>query len=380
MITRENYEEHFLDYFEGNLSDKEVEELLRFLSLNSDLEEEFYMLMQHSSEMEVIADDFSSLTLTREAKVEFELSTFDYLCIAELENDISSDEHKMLQGSLNVNSKLVHEHALFQQTKLVAEPVVYPYKSELKKNLFAVNTRKVVAYSSIAAAVLVVFYFTLYDNASTPMLAQVSDSITTVQSTSKNGSNTRDTVAKEPSSSSKIEADIDTRPVYVQTNKAKEAYRKKIAQVDTTTPTVQHEVVSTSQFDNIKEIAYVELNSNIKVIPSGSNLSTSLDESGNSVENYDFNTQSASSDAELARKVDGFINSSLAKPVEVANTLKDYSGRKKGVIIGRIVAGVNALFGTNIEYSSKYSADGKLMNVDFQAGYISYTKNYEVEE
>ena len=61
MITRENYEEHFLDYFDGILSEKEVEELLRFLSLNTDLEDEFYLLIQQTSEVNLSPDDFSSL-------------------------------------------------------------------------------------------------------------------------------------------------------------------------------------------------------------------------------------------------------------------------------------------------------------------------------
>jgi hypothetical protein len=37
MITRENYEIYYLDYLEGNLSDKKTDELLLFLEENTDL-------------------------------------------------------------------------------------------------------------------------------------------------------------------------------------------------------------------------------------------------------------------------------------------------------------------------------------------------------
>ncbi len=161
MITRENYEEHFLDYFDGILSEKEVEELLRFLSLNTDLEDEFYLLIQQTSEVNLSPDDFSSLIVKRESKIGYELSSFDYLCVADLEHDITEEETRILEDSIQTNSKLKGDYLIYQKTRLEEEPIVCLFKNELKKNVFVEKggkTRRIASYSSVAAAVLLVFY------------------------------------------------------------------------------------------------------------------------------------------------------------------------------------------------------------------------------
>ena len=41
MITRDNYEIYFIDYFDGNLSDADISCLFDFLDNNEDLRQEF---------------------------------------------------------------------------------------------------------------------------------------------------------------------------------------------------------------------------------------------------------------------------------------------------------------------------------------------------
>ena len=41
-INRNNYEIFFVDYSDGKLSENQIENLMAFISLNPDLEEEFY--------------------------------------------------------------------------------------------------------------------------------------------------------------------------------------------------------------------------------------------------------------------------------------------------------------------------------------------------
>ena len=61
----------------------------------------------------------------------------------------------------------------------------------------------------------------------------------------------------------------------------------------------------------------------------------------------------------------------------ISQQIKDIKGRRKGVFIARAINGLNSIFGTNVQYSSKYDAEGNLMAVNLEAGYLKYSKKYD---
>lgn len=215
-INKHNYEAFFLDYHEGNLTPQQVAELLLFVEQHPELKEEFesfenfsledfstchfdnkeqlrkeiteqnkeeyfirsvdgtlnkaetelldIYLKQHpqfSFEFEL----FQKTKLTPDLHVVFEnkaqlkktAETADNLLIAAVEGLLTNEERILLKQQLSADAELRRDLALFQQTKLSADPsVVFENKEELKR-----KERKIIPLfyyaSAIAAAVLILF-------------------------------------------------------------------------------------------------------------------------------------------------------------------------------------------------------------------------------
>lgn len=374
MITRKNYEEYFLDYFDGNLSDEKVEELLRFLSFNKDLEEEFYLLMEQTADFSLEKSDFSNITLKREASIGYELSTFDYLCVAELEHDITASEKQLLTASIDSNDKLKAEFNLFQQTKLEDELIVCPFKDELKKNVFVARSnfqRNLITYSSIAAAVLVVFYFTLNEEKVVERLAQSDDPKVELVA---------------PQTTNEVVKELVLKPLVadngVSENRAKlkDDVSNYKANEDSSLNTFLDKHQETQTEGNLRstepEMAHISSKSVDKLDLENRSLAISL---------YESSKTSVSKGVESNKAVDENMKSSvetlLSKAAEekeiLSRELSEATGRKKGLFIARAINGINSVLGTNIEYSSKYDADGNLVAMNIEAGPLKYSKKNE---
>ena len=89
-INKHNYEAWFLDYSEGNLSENEIIELNRFLSLNPELKVELENFEEISLVDEPIRNDSLKASLIREETTG--LTRAEYLMIAEVEGNISKEE------------------------------------------------------------------------------------------------------------------------------------------------------------------------------------------------------------------------------------------------------------------------------------------------
>jgi hypothetical protein len=151
-IDRYNYEEFFLDYLEGNLSDSEVKNLERFLSDHPDLKEELNEMRLVVVEEEAIEFDKSALK-----QIPFE-NDFDEFCVAKLEGDLEKEEELAFSNYLNINLIEKAQYQLYEKTKLSADlEILYPDKEELRR-----KDRKMIPYwllsgVGIAASVLVLF-------------------------------------------------------------------------------------------------------------------------------------------------------------------------------------------------------------------------------
>lgn len=376
MITRENYEEHFLDYFDGILSEKEMEELLRFLSLNTDLEDEFYLLMQQTSEVNLSSDDFSSLIVKRESKIGYELSSFDYLCVADLEHDITEEEVRILEDSIQSNSKLKGDYLIYQKTRLEEEPIVCLFKNELKKNVFVEKggkTRRIASYSSVAAAVLLVFYLAYNETDNLKVADDVAKKIEVVA----------------PRSTNEVVKEMVKRPVMAEvstslSNKPAVLNKVKATAFDASSfsPLLSEtkEKVLSAQTQVKEQLAYLQVDlNNVSVEPSKVATLASIPAA---VENSASKEMSSSilSDNELAKSVADFLDKAKGETSQLTGTIEEVKGRKRGVFIGKLISGVNTILGTDMQYSSRYTSDGKLVAVSFEVGKLNYSKKYDDEK
>lgn len=151
-IDRYNYEEFFLDYLEGNLSDSVVKNLENFLSQHPDLKEELDEMCLIEMHEEKVEFDKTALK-----QIPFE-NDFDEFCVAKLEGDLGEQEEIDFNNYLNENLIGKGQYQLYEKTKLHADfDIVYPEKEELKR-----KDRKLIPYwllsgVGVAASVLILF-------------------------------------------------------------------------------------------------------------------------------------------------------------------------------------------------------------------------------
>jgi hypothetical protein len=161
MINRSNYEQFFLDFYDGSLSASQQEELFAFLEKNPDLKSEF--------------ESFEKISLSPTEKVFFDkdrlkkntITLYNYKTyfIASVENDLSDDEKIEVQRFLERNPSLKPEFEIVKQTKLFPDySIRFENKNSLKKGgkVIALNAwiyRSAAVAASIA--LILVFIYTI---------------------------------------------------------------------------------------------------------------------------------------------------------------------------------------------------------------------------
>ncbi|HMT29129.1 MAG TPA: hypothetical protein PKD91_07610 [Bacteroidia bacterium] len=152
-INKNNYEEIFIDYYDGNLTAEEVAELFLFLESHPDLKTEFESFNNISLESSSFEFPFKEEL----KKEEINKSNFSHYMIASLEGDLSVREIKMLEAFLLANPTFEKEIKLFQATRLTAADEIFPGKNKLKQPVpMMFNFNKVAKYA-VAAILLLSF-------------------------------------------------------------------------------------------------------------------------------------------------------------------------------------------------------------------------------
>lgn len=131
-ITRENYESFFLDYLEGNLEEILIDQFLDFLEQNPDLKEELHLFENiHLPEPPLAYPGKKQLYKTPAD----EKDAFNLKAVARMEGDLQEEERQQFDTFLALNPELQKEAALFEHTRLQADPTItYPGKDKLYKN------------------------------------------------------------------------------------------------------------------------------------------------------------------------------------------------------------------------------------------------------
>lgn len=153
MISLQNYYSWFLDYWEGNLSEAQLDELHAFL-------------LQYPGLMKEIEEPVAKLIPDHKVKfpdkqllLKQDLDNkvfFDEAVIASIEGDLSSEDKRKLEDYLSRYPEKTVEISNFAMTKFEPDQTIhFPYKSSLKKNA---TVRSLWFRISAAAAILIFFY------------------------------------------------------------------------------------------------------------------------------------------------------------------------------------------------------------------------------
>lgn len=160
-INRNNYELFIIDYIDGKLSPELTDELLVFLNQNPDIAQEVDGLAEVRLTPAPVKAPFAKETLKRSAKLtENSITEADYLCIAELEGDLTAQESLQLNELKRNHPDIARLSNLYSKTKLIANSSeVFPGKASLKRTRITPKLSRIAyAAASIAAVLLIGIY------------------------------------------------------------------------------------------------------------------------------------------------------------------------------------------------------------------------------
>ena len=162
MINHKNYEIWFLDFAEGNLSERQIELLMDFLAKNRELQAEFdeMELIELPTDDTIVFDNKEMLK--HPLTVDIYLPSIDKMLIGELENDLTASEVVQLQKHLVARPALVKDQAIYQKSLLAPDlSVKYPNKNELKHKNRKVFPMRLLVQIAAAILFMVVMVFAL---------------------------------------------------------------------------------------------------------------------------------------------------------------------------------------------------------------------------
>jgi hypothetical protein len=175
-LTRENYEIFFLDYYEGNLSKSQEEELVVFLQHNSDLKAEFEAFEMISLPDEAPAEFAQKDLLRKPLITSINDQVNDIHLIAYHEGDLNEEEKQKVLEAIAGDEKLHHNFMLYGQSRLVTDnTIVYPGKRSLKHFTLGayMNTFRQVAAAAAVIAFLSTLFFMLPDGNQPDHVAEI---------------------------------------------------------------------------------------------------------------------------------------------------------------------------------------------------------------
>ena len=168
-ISRNNYEEYFLDYWENRLDENSKELLMDFIKNNQDLSEEFWSFESIAliPEKNIRINNKSEFKKPEIEKYNnIDESNYPHYFVSLIENELSGKEEKELNQFLTLNPVLVKQLETFKKTKIYPDyNIVFPQKESLKKKaVIKVDFRKTFYWSVTAAAsviLMIIAYFIL---------------------------------------------------------------------------------------------------------------------------------------------------------------------------------------------------------------------------
>jgi hypothetical protein len=160
QIDRSNYEIWLIDWVDGNLSEIQAERLKAFLNENPDILEEYSELA--TFRLSTPANSFTHKDKLKKKGTDISESQFEYLCVAFLEKDLSSDQQSELKELIDLYPEKKKSFELIQKMKLLPEDIKYEKKKKLIRRTIV---RKVMRFSYIglsSAAIIALAFITYF--------------------------------------------------------------------------------------------------------------------------------------------------------------------------------------------------------------------------
>jgi hypothetical protein len=157
---RSNYEIWFIDFLDGNLSESDVELLTAFLKENPDLQEELSNL--GNMKLEPADQDFKGKDRLFRSPGDVSDSQFDYLCIANLEKDITPGQRSELDEIISNDGERRKIYEIYQKLRLKPVAGRFKRKRTVRKITPAARIIRMAAYTLTAAAsvtILIISFF-----------------------------------------------------------------------------------------------------------------------------------------------------------------------------------------------------------------------------
>lgn len=246
-IDLTNYEEKFLDYYDGNLSAEEVADLFLFIEKHPELKEEFESFENISINEIDTNISFPDKNFIKQLTIP-SIETIDLWLIAEMEDELALQQRVMLSAFLKNHPQFEKDRILFRNTKLtlgIAE--IHPDKESLKRKAvkpiaFGIPSR--MWYSAAAVLILIIgAWYVLLPPAVKPETA----SITPIKIDSSNAHSGVRKFDSVPTTNSNVDAIIKRELKSIEykqiANKKKSNSRHKV-------PAVNHPVSPLENFAN----------------------------------------------------------------------------------------------------------------------------------
>ena len=187
-ITRDNYEEFFIDYLDGNLSDAQIHEFEAFLIKNPELREEIEglekIIVESSDEVFPIKENLKQIDTLGPVNE----SNFEFLCIAESDGDLNGDQLQELKDFISKNPQKQKERELLLRLKVQPEEnILYPDKKALKKSVFLLQrpvVYRTIAFAASIALLMIVYFSFLEKDMEQSFVSENSEVLDTKDSTS----------------------------------------------------------------------------------------------------------------------------------------------------------------------------------------------------
>ncbi len=158
IITRNNYEEFFLDYIEGEIGAQDKEALEAFLVQHPDLKQELNEMMGLDFTCNATPIETESALLKA---IPFQ-ENFDDFCIAHLEGDLDTYEKEAFERYMASRPEKKNDFSLYAKTKVVANSaIIFANKKELKKKNKAILFRQFV-FTTLATAASIAILFSIW--------------------------------------------------------------------------------------------------------------------------------------------------------------------------------------------------------------------------
>jgi hypothetical protein len=161
-INRNNYELYFIDYLDGNLSDRDIFMLEDFLLLNPDLREE----LEGTEKIHLTPEsvEFINKEYLKRADLSLPVNEFNFedFCVAENEGDLSDLQRSLLKEYIKNHQELSPTYKLFSRLRLVSDKsITFSGKEKLKKAVFFIPREVLVPVLSVAAAIalMIILFF-----------------------------------------------------------------------------------------------------------------------------------------------------------------------------------------------------------------------------